>query len=83
MELNRIERIFVRAVEEQLARREPATIQQHLDRLMAAGFTREETLTMMAGLTAQLTQASLITDEPFDLKKYEQLLAKLPALPTE
>lgn len=74
---------LVEAVENQLAANEPAAAQATLNKLSLVGYSREDSLDLMAQVLAHSINVMLAREEPFDLVGYEQALRRLPELPGE
>lgn len=72
---------LVQAIENQLESGEPAAAQAVYNKLTLVGYSREDTLDLMASVLALEVQAILEQDRPFDLAWYEQALRALPELP--
>ncbi|HDZ55012.1 MAG TPA: hypothetical protein ENI17_09020 [Pseudomonas xinjiangensis] len=72
---------LVEAVENQLANGEPPAAQATLNKLTLVGYSREDSLDLMAQVLAHRIGVMLDEDLPFDNAAYEQALRNLPDLP--
>ncbi|SDR69418.1 hypothetical protein SAMN05216421_0039 [Halopseudomonas xinjiangensis] len=72
---------LVEAVENQLKANQPEAAQATLNMLTLVGYSREDSLDLMAQVLAHSISLMLEKDEPFDLAGYEQALRRLPELP--
>lgn len=70
------------AIENQLASNEPAFAQATLNKLTLVGYSREDSLDLMAAVLAHCIGVMLDTDQPFDMTAYEAGLRNLPELPS-
>jgi|TARA_R110000796_G_scaffold227766_1_gene344618 hypothetical protein len=73
---------LLEAIENQLASNEPASAQAALNKLVLVGFSREDSMDMMADVLAHCIGVMLDTDAPFDMSAYETALRNLPELPS-
>lgn len=74
---------LVEAVENQLAANQPEAAQATLNMLALVGYSREDSLDLMAQVLAHRISVMLDSEEPFDLDAYERELRRLPRLPGE
>lgn len=72
---------LVQAIENQLEAGEPIAVQSTLNKLLLVGYTREESLRLMALVLSDEIHNMLAEDRPFDSERYEALLRQLPELP--
>ncbi|TVP91781.1 MAG: hypothetical protein EA348_03260 [Pseudomonadaceae bacterium] len=72
---------LLEALENQLAANEPPAAQATLNKLTLVGYSREDSLDLMAQVLAYSIGVMLDEDKPFDLAAYEQALRNLPELP--
>ncbi|MBL4834659.1 MAG: hypothetical protein JKY26_11890 [Pseudomonas sp.] len=72
---------LVEAVENQLAANQPAAAQATLNKLTLVGYSRDESIELMARVLAYCVGVMLDNDAPFDMPAYEQALRNLPELP--
>lgn len=75
------EETLIQAIENQLEAGEPAAAQATLNKLTLVGYTREESVRLMALALAHEIRQMLDADRPFDAQAYETLLRNLPELP--
>lgn len=73
---------LLEAIENQLASNEPAFAQAALNKLTLVGYSREDSLDMMADVLAHCISVMLDQDAPFDMAAYEAGLRNLPELPS-
>lgn len=71
------------AIENQLASNEPACTQATLNKLTLVGYSREDSMDLMAEVLAHCIGVMLDQDAPFDMAAYETGLRNLPELPSE
>lgn len=69
------------AIENQLADNKPEAAQATLNKLMLVGYSREDSIDLMAHVLAFQIGEMFIDDTPFDNEAYEQALRNLPDLP--
>ena len=74
---------LVEAVENQLSANQPEAAQATLNMLALVGYSREDSLDLMAQVLAHRISVMLETRETFDLAAYERELRRLPELPGE
>lgn len=72
---------LIEAVENQLATDQPPAAQATLNKLTLVGYSREESLELMARVLAHSVGVMLDQDTPFDMPAYERALRSLPELP--
>lgn len=72
---------LLEAVENQLAANQPAAAQATLNKLVLVGYSRDESVELMARVLAYSIGVMLDQDAPFDMPAYEQALRNLPELP--
>lgn len=72
---------LVEAVENQIAGNQPPAAQATLNKLTLVGYSREESIELMARVLAHSVGVMLDNDAPFDMPAYEQALRNLPELP--
>lgn len=72
---------LLEALENQLAANEPPATQATLNKLTLVGYSREDSLELMAQVLAHAIGVMLDEDKPFDLAAYELALRNLPELP--
>lgn len=72
---------LLEAVENQLASNEPAFAHATLNKLTLVGYSREDSMDLMAQVLAHCIGVMLDQDAPFDLAAYEAGLRNLPELP--
>lgn len=77
------ENALVQAVENQLEAGEPAFTQSVLNKLTLVGYSRQDSVQMMAMALAHEVDDMLRENRPFDMEKYERTLRALPTLPEE
>ncbi len=68
---------ILNVVEIQVKSKEPPETGQTLDRLIAAGYTRDRAVELIGAALAELLWHMLSDDKPFDEVQYRALLAKL------
>lgn len=73
---------LLEAIENQLASNEPAFAQAALNKLTLVGYSREDSIEMMAEVLAHCIGVMLDADQPFDMSAYESGLRNLPELPS-
>ena len=69
------------AIENQLADNKPEAAQATLNKLTLVGYSREDSIDLMAHVLAFQIGEMFIDDKPFDNEAYEQALRNLPDLP--
>lgn len=69
------------AIENQLADNKPEAAQATLNKLMLVGYSREDSIDLMAHVLAFQISEMFDNDQPFDNEAYEQALRNLPDLP--
>lgn len=72
---------LLEAIENQLSENTPPAAQATLNKLTLVGYSREDSLDLMAQVLAFQIGRMLDANQPFDLDAYEQALRNLPALP--
>lgn len=72
---------LVEAVENQIVGNQPPAAQAALNKLALVGYSREESIELMARVLAHSVGVMLDNDAPFDMPAYEQALRNLPELP--
>ncbi|PKM30845.1 MAG: hypothetical protein CVV07_06410 [Gammaproteobacteria bacterium HGW-Gammaproteobacteria-11] len=72
---------LLEAVENQLAANQPPAAQATLNKLTLVGYSREDSLDLMAQVLAWSIGLMLDQDSGFDMPAYEQALRNLPELP--
>lgn len=72
---------LVEAVENQLAAEQPPAAVATLNKLSLVGYSREDSLDLMAQVLAHSISTMLEQDQPFDMAGYESALRNLPELP--
>lgn len=72
---------LVEAVENQLAAEQPPAAIATLNKLTLVGYSREDSLDLMAQVLAHSISIMLEQDLPFDMAGYERALRNLPELP--
>lgn len=72
---------LLEALENQLAANEPPATQATLNKLTLVGYSREDSMDLMAQVLAHAIGVMLDENKPFDLAAYEQALRNLPELP--
>lgn len=72
---------LLEAIENQLAANEPAAAQATLNKLTLVGYSREDSLGLMAQVLAHYINLMLEQDAAFPMESYEQALRNLPDLP--
>lgn len=68
-------------VERQLRENLPPEIGRHVERLVAAGFLREEALSLVGSALSHETCVALVSGKPLDAARYLARVARLPAAP--
>lgn len=68
-------------VECQVREGAPPEVGQHVERLVAQGFLREEALALVGCVLSRAIYHTLDANQPFDARAYAASLALLPALP--
>ncbi|MFT6429502.1 MAG: hypothetical protein ACJAXR_000649 [Halopseudomonas sp.] len=72
---------LVEALENQLAVDQPPAAQATLNKLTLVGYSREDSIELMAQVLAHSIGVMLDRDTAFDMSAYEQALRNLPELP--
>lgn len=72
---------LLEAIENQLAANEPVAAQATLNKLTLVGYSREDSLGLMAQVLAHHINLMLEQDAAFPMESYEQALRNLPDLP--
>jgi hypothetical protein len=72
---------LVEALENQLAVDQPPAAQATLNKLTLVGYSREDSIELMAQVLAYSIGVMLDRDTAFDMSAYEQALRNLPELP--
>lgn len=72
-----VRRAILEAVENQLAMDDPPETKQTLDRLMAAGYSRQEAVKMIGGALTEEMWEMLHEQKEHDPKRYKARLDKL------
>ncbi len=72
---------LVEAVENQLAAEQPPAAVATFNKLTLVGYSREDSLDLMAQVLAHSISVMLDQDQPFDMEGYERALRNLPELP--
>ena len=72
---------LVEAVENQLAAEQPPAAVATLNKLTLVGYSREDSLDLMAQVLAYSINIMIEQDQPFDMAGYERALRNLPELP--
>lgn len=72
---------LLEAIENQLASNEPVAAQATLNKLTLVGYSREDSMDMMAQVLAHCIGVMLDDDAPFDMAAYENSLRNLPEMP--
>lgn len=73
---------LLEAIENQLASNEPPCAQATLNKLTLVGYSRENSMDLMAEVLAHCIGVMLDADQPFDMTAYEAGLRGLPELPS-
>ncbi|HKZ16156.1 MAG TPA: hypothetical protein VJ161_01650 [Geobacteraceae bacterium] len=79
----RASKFILQVVENQLNDNQPAEARQALERLIAAGFSEEDSKHLIGSAIAVEMRNVVQTSKPFNAERYVELLGKLPELPTE
>lgn len=72
---------LLEAIENQLAAGAPAAAQATLNKLTLVGYSREDSLELMAQVLGHHINLMLEQDAAFPMESYEQALRNLPDLP--
>jgi hypothetical protein len=74
---------FLKAIEEQIRSSDPPETKQTYERLMKAGYSRNQTLKLIASALMAELYGVLKSDSPYDHARYVANLNKLPRQPWE
>ncbi|MCF4995635.1 hypothetical protein GIW70_02775 [Pseudomonas syringae] len=74
---------LIEAIENQIEGDNPPAAKATLNKLTLVGYSREDSLELMAHVLAFEIDAMLDEDRPFDTEWYETALRALPELPPE
>ncbi|MFC3607627.1 hypothetical protein [Stutzerimonas tarimensis] len=77
------EQALLEAIENQLEADDPSAVKATLNKLTLVGYSREESLQLMARVLADEIQQMMSLERPFDRTRYEALLRQLPTLPDD
>lgn len=78
-----VKEAVLEAVENQLRDDSPPEARITLERLLAAGYLREEAMTLLGCAVAAEIFEGLALKKPYDEARYVEFLSKLPGLPGE
>ena len=73
----RAKQAILEVVENQLRSHEPPETQQALDRLLAAGYTRQKAVELIATAVAEEIWQILHEKKPYDAERYKACLSRL------
>lgn len=79
----RVNNLILQVVENQLRDNKPAEAKHAFERLIAAGFSEEDTKHLIGSAIVAEMRNVLQTSKPFDAGRYVKLLGNLPELPKE
>jgi len=79
----RVSKFILQVVENQLNDNQPAEARQALERLIAAGFSEEDSKHLIGSAIADEMRNVVQTSKSFNAERYVELLGKLPELPRE
>jgi hypothetical protein len=79
----RVSKFILQVVENQLNDNQPAEARQALERLIAAGFSEEDSKHLIGSAIADEMRNVVQTSKSFNAERYVELLGKLPELPKE